>query len=78
MFKTRITKILGIQYPIIQGAMLRASLAELAAAVSNAGGLGMMASAIFPSAKELRDEIRKAKSLTDKPFGVNINWRLYT
>jgi len=73
MFKTRITEILGIRYPIIQGAMLRASLAELAAAVSNAGGLGMMASAIFSSAKELRDEIRKAKSLTDKPFGVNIN-----
>jgi len=73
MFKTRVTEMLGIRYPIIQGAMLRASLAELAAAVSNAGGLGIIASAIFPSAKELRDEIRKAKSLTDKPFGVNIN-----
>ena len=73
MFNTRVTEMLGIRYPIIQGAMLRASLAELAAAVSNAGGLGIIASAIFPSAKELRDEIRKAKSLTDKPFGVNIN-----
>jgi len=73
MFDTRINRSLGIQYSIIQGAMLRASLAELAAAASNAGGLGMMASAIFPSAKELRDEILKAKSLTDKPFGVNIN-----
>jgi NAD(P)H-dependent flavin oxidoreductase YrpB (nitropropane dioxygenase family) len=61
MFDTRINRILGIQYPIIQGAMLRASLAELAAAVSNAGGPGMMASAIFPSAKELPGEIRKAK-----------------
>jgi len=73
MFKTRVTEMLGIEYPIIQGAMLRASLAELVAAVSNAGGLGIMASAIFSNAKELRDEIRKAKSLTDKPFGVNIN-----
>jgi NAD(P)H-dependent flavin oxidoreductase YrpB (nitropropane dioxygenase family) len=73
MFKTRITETLGIKYPIVQGAMLRASLAELAAAVSNAGGLGIIASAVFASAKELRDEIRKAKTLTDKPFGVNIN-----
>jgi len=61
MFKTRITRILAIQYPIIQGAMLLASLAELAAAMSNTGGLGMMASAIFSSAKELRQEIRKTK-----------------
>jgi len=73
MFKTRVTEMLGIEYPIIQGTMLRASLAELVAAVSNAGGLGIMASAIFSNAQELRDEIRKAKSLTDKPFGVNIN-----
>jgi len=73
MFKTRVTEMLGIEYPIIQGTMLPASLAELVAAVSNAGGLGIMASAIFSNAQELRDEIRKAKSLTDKPFGVNIN-----
>lgn len=73
MFKTRVTEILAIQYPLIQGTMLRASPAELVAAVSNAGGLGIMASAVFSSGKELREEIRKAKSLTDKPFGVNIN-----
>ena len=63
MLKTRVTEILGIHYPIIQGAMLRASLAELAAAVSNAGGLGMMASAIFPSAKELRDTGQSLQSV---------------
>ena len=73
MFKTRVTEILGIQYPIIQGSMLRVSRAQLAAAVSNAGGLGIIASATFSTAKELREEIRRAKSLTDKPFGVNIN-----
>lgn len=73
MFSTRATEILGIKYPIVQGAMLRASLAELVAAVSNAGGLGMMASAIFSHPDDLRREIRKAKSLTDRPFGVNIN-----
>jgi nitronate monooxygenase len=62
----------GIEYPIIQGAMLWLSRAELVAAVSNAGGLGIMASLTFPTAKELREEIRKTKSLTDKPFAVNI------
>jgi len=73
MFKTRITEMLGIQYPIIQGGMLWLSQAELAAAVSNAGGLGIITSANFNSAEELRAEIRKTKSLTDKPFGVNLS-----
>ncbi|MFC1893945.1 NAD(P)H-dependent flavin oxidoreductase [Chloroflexota bacterium] len=72
MFKTRITEMFGIEYPIIQGAMHWLARAELAAAVSNAGGLGIIASLIFPTAGELREEIRKAKSLTDKPFAVNI------
>ena len=63
---------LGIEYPIIQGAMLWLSRAELVAAVSNAGGLGIIASLTFPTAKELRQEIRKTKGLTDKPFAVNI------
>jgi len=71
MFNTRITEMLDIQYPIIQGGMIWLSRAELAAAVSNAGGLGILSSITFPTAKELRDEIRKTKSLTDKPFGVN-------
>jgi len=62
----------GIEYPIIQGAMLWLARAELASAVSNAGGLGTISSATFPTVKELRQEIRKAKSMTDKPFVVNI------
>jgi len=72
MFKTRITEMFNIEYPIIQGAMLWLSRAEFVAAVSNAGGLGIISSLTFPTARELRDEIRKTKSLTDKPFAVNI------
>ncbi len=62
----------GIEYPIIQGAMMWLSRAELVAAVSNAGGLGIIAALTFPTARELREEIKKTKSLTDKPFAVNI------
>ncbi len=72
MLKTRITQMFGIKYPIIQGAMMWLSRAEMVAAVSNAGGLGIMASLTFPTVSELREEIRKVKSLTDKPFAVNI------
>ena len=72
MFKTRVSEMFGIEYPIIQGAMLWLSRAELVAAVSNAGGLGIISSLTFPTAKELREEIRKTKGLTDKPFAVNI------
>jgi len=72
VFKTRITEMLGIEYPIIQGAMLWLSRAELVAAVSNAGGLGIIAALTFPTAKELREEIKKTKSMTDKPFAINI------
>lgn len=74
MFETRFTKLLGIKYPIMQGGMLWLSTAELAAAVSNAGGLGVFTSANCASKEELRDEIRKAKSLTDKPFAVNVTF----
>ena len=73
MFKTRITELFGIKYPIIAGAMQLLSRAELVAAVSNAGGLGLLASTTFENKEELREEIRKTKSLTDKPFGVNLN-----
>lgn len=66
-----ITKLLGIKYPILQGGMAQIALAPLAAAVSNAGGLGIIASGGF-SADRLREEIRKCKELTDKPFGVNL------
>ena len=73
MFKTRVTEILGIEYPIIAGTMQALSRAELVAAAANAGVLGIIPSATFGSKEELRDEIRKVKSLTDKPFGVNVN-----
>jgi nitronate monooxygenase len=73
MFKTRITEMLGIEYPIIQGGMQWLSRAELASAVSEAGGLGLITAATFPEPEELRDEIQKAKTLTKKPFGVNIS-----
>jgi len=73
LFKTRITALFGIKYPIIAGGMHLLSRAELVAAVSNAGGLGILASTTFEAKEELREEIRKTKSLTDKPFGVNLN-----
>ena len=69
--KTRITEILGIEYPIIQGGMAWVAEYHLAAAVSNAGGLGLIGAASAP-ADVVREQIRKAKELTDKPFGVNI------
>jgi NAD(P)H-dependent flavin oxidoreductase YrpB (nitropropane dioxygenase family) len=72
MFQTRITEMLGIKYPIIQGAMQWLARAELVAAVSNAGGLGIISSFTFPTPQELHDEIRKTRSLTDRPFAVNI------
>ena len=72
MFKTRITEMLGIEYPIIAGPMAYISGAELVSAVSNAGGLGIIASLTFPTLEELRQEIRKTKSMTDKPFAVNV------
>jgi len=73
LFKTRITELLGIKYPIVCGGMHLLSRAELVAAVSNAGGLGILASTTFETKEGLREEIRKTKSLTDKPFAVNLN-----
>ena len=69
---TRITEMLDIERPILSGAMQWLAKAELVAAVSNAGGLGVMSSATFPNADELRAEIRKCRELTDKPFAVNL------
>lgn len=68
--KTRITELLGIKHPIIQGAMSWVSFPPLVAAVSNAGGLGILGAA-FMSLDELRENIRRIKDHTDKPFGVN-------
>jgi NAD(P)H-dependent flavin oxidoreductase YrpB (nitropropane dioxygenase family) len=73
MFKTRITQMLGIEYPIIQGGMMWLSTAELAAAVSNAGGFGIITALSCGSKEGLRQEIHKCKGLTDKPFGVNVS-----
>lgn len=69
--KTEITRLLGIQYPIIQGGMAWVAEHHLAAAVSEAGGLGLIGAANAPG-EWVREQIRAAKELTDKPFGVNI------
>jgi enoyl-[acyl-carrier protein] reductase II len=68
--KTRITELLGIKYPIIQGAMTWVSFPPLVAGVSNAGGLGILGAA-FMAPEQLRENIRQIKDMTDKPFGVN-------
>lgn len=67
----RVCELLGIEYPIIQGGMAWVATAELAAAVSNAGGLGLIAAGGAP-ADVVREQIKKARTLTDKPFGVNV------
>lgn len=69
--KTRVTELLGIEYPIIQGGMAWVAEYHLAAAVSNAGGLGLIGAGGAP-AEFVREQIQKTKELTDKPFGVNI------
>ncbi len=72
--RTRITDMLGIQYPIVQGGMHFVGLAELASAVSNAGGLGILTALTQPSPAALADEIARCRSMTDKPFGVNLTF----
>ena len=69
--KTRITELLGVQYPIIQGGMAWVAEHHLAAAVSAAGGFGLIGGANAPG-EVVREEIRRARELTDKPFGVNV------
>ncbi|GAM99970.1 FMN-dependent enoyl-acyl-carrier-protein [alpha proteobacterium U9-1i] len=71
-FKTRITDLLGIEHPIVQGGMQSVGVAELAAAVSEAGGLGLLTALTQPSPDALRAEIERCRSMTKKPFGVNI------
>ena len=70
--KTRITELLGIRYPIIQGGMQWVGLAELAAAVSNAGGLGILTALTQQTPDALRREIERTRAMTDRPFGVNL------
>lgn len=70
--KTRITELLGIRYPIVQGGMQWVGRAEMAAAVSNAGGLGLVTALTQPTPEALAAEIERTRSMTDQPFGVNL------
>lgn len=70
-FQTRVTDLLGIEYPIVQGGLAYLAYSDLCAAVSNAGGLGQVTAMSLKTPDELREEIRKVRQLTDKPFGVN-------
>lgn len=71
---TAITRLLGIRYPIVQGGMMWVGRAELAAAVSNAGGLGILTGLTQPTPAALIDEIARCRRLTDQPFGVNLTF----
>jgi len=73
MFKTKITEMLGIEYPILCGGMQWISRAEFVAPVCNAGGIGFITAESFETPEDLRTEIKKMRDLTDKPFGVNIS-----
>ncbi|WP_107942210.1 NAD(P)H-dependent flavin oxidoreductase [Metasolibacillus fluoroglycofenilyticus] len=70
-WETRVTRLLNIDYPIIQGGLAYLAYADLAVAVSNAGGLGQITAMSLATADDLRREIEKVRTLTDKPFGVN-------
>ncbi|MER1955839.1 MAG: nitronate monooxygenase family protein [Solibacillus sp.] len=70
-WETRVTELLQINYPIIQGGLAYLAYSELAAAVSNAGALGQITAMSLPSPQALKEEIEKVRALTDKPFGVN-------
>jgi len=73
VFQTRITRLFGVTYPIVQGGLHWLATARLASAVSEAGGLGLISSLSFPDQEALREEIRRMKQLTKKPFGVNLS-----
>ncbi len=70
--RTRITDMLGIEHPIVQGGMQHVGRAELASAVSNAGGLGILTALTQPTPDALRDEIERCRTMTSKPFGINL------
>mmetsp|Transcript_4425 Transcript_4425/g.5460 ORF Transcript_4425/g.5460 Transcript_4425/m.5460 type:complete len:131 (-) Transcript_4425:8-400(-) len=72
VIKTALTEMLGIEAPIIQGGMQYVGYAEMASAVSNAGGLGILTGLTQPTPEDLRKEIRRCREMTDKPFGVNL------
>ncbi len=73
MIQTEITEKLGIAYPLVGGTMMGITNADFAAAIADAGGLGIIASAIYRSREEFAEAVDRAQALTDKPFGVNIN-----
>ena len=73
MFQTKVTEMLGIKYPIVGGTMMWISTPEFTAAISNAGGLGILASAMYPSKEEFAVAVDRLLDLTDKPFAVNLN-----
>jgi nitronate monooxygenase len=72
MLRTRVTEMLGIEHPIVQGGMMWVGRAELVSAVSNAGGLGLLTALTQPTPDDLRREIDRCRTMTDKPFGVNL------
>src|SRR6202790_682673 len=72
--QTRITRLFGIEHPILQGGMHFVGLAELAAAVSNAGGLGLITGLTQNTPEKLANEIARCREMTDKPFGVNLTF----
>lgn len=74
MFRTRITELFGIEYPVVQGGLMWIARAELAAAIGNAGGIGFLTALTHPTPEALEAEIRKTRELTDKPFGVNVTF----
>jgi nitronate monooxygenase len=74
MYKTRLTELFGIEFPIIQGGMMYVSTADLSAVVSDAGALGIMTALTQPSPEALTKEIARCRSMTDKPFGVNLTF----
>jgi NAD(P)H-dependent flavin oxidoreductase YrpB (nitropropane dioxygenase family) len=74
MFQTKVTEKLGIKYPIVGGTMMWVTTPEFTAAISNAGGLGVLASALYRSPDEFAQAVDRLKDLTDKPFAVNLNF----
>ncbi|MCK5783027.1 MAG: nitronate monooxygenase, partial [Desulfobacterales bacterium] len=74
MFETKITRMLGIKYPIIGGTMMSITNADFAAAISDAGGLGVICSIMYQTKDAFASAIDRIRELTDQPFGVNLNF----
>ncbi|MFW5874745.1 MAG: NAD(P)H-dependent flavin oxidoreductase [bacterium] len=74
MFETKVTEMFGVKYPIIQGGLMWIANAQLTSAVANAGGMGFMTALSLPDPGALREEIRRCKKMTDKPFGINLTF----